>query len=234
MSKSKFITSESIEINRSQIEPAKYNPRKISEEAKKKLKANIKRMGVMGGIVWNKRSGRLVGGHQKLMILDELQKYDRETKENDYTIRVEAVDLSDQEEIEQNIFLNNKNAQGEFDNDILSTLLNDIEVKNTGLDDFDLNLLGFELPSFEIDEVEPEALEEIKPKSKKEKKEDIKAKKEASTEKAVNTAREGNTYVMLSFNDYQGKEEFMKRFDLDSNANVISGDDFAEQIERIY
>jgi hypothetical protein len=39
---------------------------------------------------------------------------------------------------------------------------------------------------------------------------------------------------MLSFNDYQGKEEFMKRFDLDSNANVISGDDFAEQIERIY
>jgi hypothetical protein len=234
VSKSKFITSESIEINRSQIEPAKYNPRKISEEAKKKLKANIKRMGVMGGIVWNKRSGRLVGGHQKLMILDELQKYDRETKENDYTIRVEAVDLSDQEEIEQNIFLNNKNAQGEFDNDILSTLLNDIEVKNTGLDDFDLNLLGFELPSFEIDEVEPEPLEEIKPKSKEEKKEDIKAKKEASTEKAVNTAREGNTYVMLSFNDYQGKEEFMKRFDLDSNANVISGDDFAEQIERIY
>ncbi|MDR0266055.1 MAG: ParB N-terminal domain-containing protein [Sphingobacterium sp.] len=234
MSKSKFITSESIEINRSQIEPAKYNPRKISEEAKKKLKANIKRMGVMGGIVWNKRSGRLVGGHQKLMILDELQKYDRETNENDYTIRVEAVDLTDQEEIEQNIFLNNKNAQGEFDNDILSTLLNDIEVKNTGLDDFDLNLLGFELPSFEIDEVEPEPLEEIKPKSKEEKKEDIKAKKEASTEKAVNTAREGNTYVMLSFNDYQGKEEFMKRFDLDSNANVISGDDFAEQIERIY
>jgi hypothetical protein len=234
VSKSKFITSESIEINRSQIEPAKYNPRKISEEAKKKLKANIKRMGVMGGIVWNKRSGRLVGGHQKLMILDELQKYDRETNENDYTIRVEAVDLTDQEEIEQNIFLNNKNAQGEFDNDILSTLLNDIEVKNTGLDDFDLNLLGFELPSFEIDEVEPEPLEEIKPKSKEEKKEDIKAKKEASTEKAVNTAREGNTYVMLSFNDYQGKEEFMKRFDLDSNANVISGDDFAEQIERIY
>ncbi|MGJ1414099.1 ParB N-terminal domain-containing protein [Sphingobacterium multivorum] len=234
MSKNKYITSESIEINRSQIEPAKYNPRKISEEAKKKLKANIKRMGVMGGIVWNKRSGRLVGGHQKLMILDELQKYDRETKENDYLIRVEAVDLSDKEEIEQNIFLNNKNAQGEFDNDILSTLLNDIEVKNTGLDDFDLNLLGFELPSFEIDEVEPEPLEEIKPKSKEEKKEDIKAKKEASTEKAVNTAREGNTYVMLSFNDYQGKEEFMKRFDLDPNANVISGDEFAENIERIY
>lgn len=234
MNKNKYITSESIEINRSQIEPAKYNPRKISEEAKKKLKANIKRMGVMGGIVWNKRSGRLVGGHQKLMILDELQKYDRETKENDYLIRVEAVDLSDQEEIEQNIFLNNKNAQGEFDNDILSTLLNDIEVKNTGLDDFDLNLLGFELPSFEIDEVEPKPLEEIKPKSREEKKEDIKAKKEASTEKAVNTAREGNTYVMLSFNDYQGKEEFMKRFDLDPNANVISGDEFAENIERIY
>lgn len=234
MIKNKYITSESIEINRSQIEPANYNPRKISEEAKKKLKANIKRMGVMGGIVWNKRSGRLVGGHQKLMILDELQKYDRETKENDYLIRVEAVDLSDQEEIEQNIFLNNKNAQGEFDNDILSTLLNDIEVKNTGLDDFDLNLLGFELPSFEIDEVEPEPLEEIKPKSKEEKREDIKAKKEASTEKSVNTAREGNTYVMLSFNDYQGKEEFMSRFDLDPNANVISGDEFAENIERIY
>ncbi|WGQ15595.1 hypothetical protein [Sphingobacterium faecium] len=232
MSKSKYTTSESIEISRSEIEPAKYNPRKISDEAKKKLKANIKRMGVMGGIVWNRRTGRLVGGHQKLLILDELQKYDRETNENDYLIRVEAVDLSDQEEIEQNIFLNNKNAQGEFDNDILSSLLSDIEIKNTGLDDFDLNLLGFELPNFDVEEVEPEPLEEIK--SKADKKDDIKAKKEASTEKAVNTAREGNTYVMLSFNDYQSKEQFMDRFSLDPNTNVIDGDEFADQIERIY
>src|SRR5690606_28999715 len=123
MKVSKYISSQVGEINRSEINLASYNPRKISDNARKLLKANIKRLGVMGGIVWNERTGNLVGGHQKLSILDELQKYDPQTKENDYLIRVEKVSLDDKEEKEQNIFLNNKNAQGEFDKDILKDLI---------------------------------------------------------------------------------------------------------------
>lgn len=47
--------SESRELSRSQISLADYNPRKLSPEARKRLKANIKRIGLAGGIVWNER-----------------------------------------------------------------------------------------------------------------------------------------------------------------------------------
>lgn len=233
MKVSKYISSQVVEINRSEINLASYNPRKISDNARKLLKANIKRLGVMGGIVWNEQTGNLVGGHQKLSILDELQKYDSETKENDYLIRVEKVSLDDKEEKEQNIFLNNKNAQGEFDKDILKGLIDDIDFKSAGLDEVDLNLLGIQLDDFKFEELdeEPEPLELTKPAQKKA---DIQEKKEAIKQDNAKRIEEGETYVMLSFNDYKAKAEFMDRFDLDPMENIIVGEDFAEQIERIY
>lgn len=233
MKVSKYISSEVVEIKRSEINPASYNPRKISESAKKLLKANIKRLGVMGGIVWNARTGNLVGGHQKLYILDELHKYNPETKENDYLIRVEKVDLDEKSEKEQNIFLNNKNAQGEFDRDILKELIDDIDYKYAGLEEADLNLLGIELESFKFEEIdeEPEPLELTKPAQKKA---EIKEKKEAIKQDNIKRVEEGDTYVMLSFNDHKAKAEFMQRFDLDPMENIIVGEDFADMIERVY
>src|SRR5690606_18075683 len=167
---------------------APYNPRKISDEAKKLLKANIKRLGVMGGIVWNEKTGNLVGGHQKVKILDELHKYNAETNENDYTLRVEKVNLTPTEEKEQNIFLNNKNAQGEYDRDVLGDIIADIDFKLAGLDDSDLNFLGVQLDDYQMEEIEPEPLE-LK-KTAKEKKDDILGKKEAIRETNIKRVEE--------------------------------------------
>lgn len=234
MKLSKYISSEVVEIQRSQITFADYNPRIISDEARKHLKANIKRLGVMGGIVWNELTTNLVGGHQKVKILDELHKYDIESQENDYTIRVEKVKLNIKEEIEQNIFLNNKNAQGEYDRDLLGDLIADIDYKLAGLDDYDLNLSGIGLESFQLEDEEPEPLELKKgAKTPEERKADMKDKKEKSREVINDRMQEGETYVMLSFNDFKGKSEFMHRFDLDPMENIISGDEFSDQIERI-
>ena len=47
-------------IHRSKINFADYNPRILTAATKKKLKANITKMGIMGGIVWNERTGNLV------------------------------------------------------------------------------------------------------------------------------------------------------------------------------
>lgn len=134
--------AETREVHRSEITLAAYNPRKISEEARKQLKANLKRVGLMGGIVWNETTGNLVSGHQKVGIMDELNKYNPQTHENDYKLRVEVVHLSEKEEKEQNLFMNNRAVQGEFDDDMLIRLLGDIDYKNAGFNSFDMEMLG--------------------------------------------------------------------------------------------
>mgnify|MGYP002624879425 CR=1 FL=1 len=140
--KSKIQQAESRLVLRSQIRLAEYNPRRISEDARKALKANLKRLGLMGGIIWNEDTGNLVGGHQKVQIIDEVNRYNPETKENDYEIRVEVVHLSEKEEMEQNMFLNNKAVQGDFDDDLLRNVLRQIDHTAAGFNDFDLDMLG--------------------------------------------------------------------------------------------
>ena len=131
-------------IMRSIINFAAYNPRKISDEARKKLKANLKRVGLLGGIVWNKRSGNLVSGHQRVGIMDEVNGYVQDTHANDYPIKVEVVDLDDKTEKEQNLFMNNRSVQGEFDDDMLRELIEDIDIDLAGFNDFDLEMLGID------------------------------------------------------------------------------------------
>ena len=76
MELSKYIKSESVELNRSAIHFADYNPRKLSDESRKTLKRGIKKFGLVGGIVVNKRTGlTVVSGHQRLSVMDELQKF---------------------------------------------------------------------------------------------------------------------------------------------------------------
>ena len=73
MELSKYIKSESMELNRSAIHFADYNPRKLSDESRKTLKRGIKKFGIVGGIVVNKRAGlTVVSGHQRLAVMDEL------------------------------------------------------------------------------------------------------------------------------------------------------------------
>lgn len=142
MKESKIKQPESREIQRSQINFANYNPRKITPEARKKLKANLKRVGILGGVVWNEVTGNLVSGHQRVSVIDEVNRYNSETNENDYLIRVEVVQMDEKTEKEQNVFMNNRNVQGDFDSDMLKDLLDGIDYNLAGLDDFDLNMLG--------------------------------------------------------------------------------------------
>ena len=58
--------AEQITVRRSDIHAAPYNPRKITPEAAKLLKDNLKRVGLLGGIVWNRTTGNIVSGHQKV------------------------------------------------------------------------------------------------------------------------------------------------------------------------
>lgn len=143
MELSKYIKFQQAELNRSAIHFAGYNPRKITEEAKKTLKRGMKKFGLVGGIVVNKRSGfTVVGGHQRLAVMDDLQKYKEGDASTDYKVRVDVVDLDEPQEKELNILLNNPNAQGNWDYDALASLIPDIDWKDAGLTDADLNMIG--------------------------------------------------------------------------------------------
>ena len=62
-------------IKRSQIKLAAYNPRTITDEARKRLKKGLKKFGLVQPLVWNETTGVLVSGHPRLSILDETYKY---------------------------------------------------------------------------------------------------------------------------------------------------------------
>jgi len=54
----------------SEIQPAPYNPRKITDEQSQILKRSMEKYGDLSGIVVNLRTSHLVGGHQRIKQLD--------------------------------------------------------------------------------------------------------------------------------------------------------------------
>lgn len=152
MGKNRIKQAEVRNVMRSEIQFAEYNPRFITEDAYKGLKANLKKRGLMGGIVWNETTGNLVSGHQRVTAMDEVNKYDPENPETDYELRVEVVQLTDTEEKEQNMFMNNPKVQGEFDNNLVREMFladSSINFKNVGFDDLDMQMMGIDLISNE-------------------------------------------------------------------------------------
>ncbi len=74
-------------INRADIKNAAYNPRIMDKEAKKRLKKGLQQHGLVSAITWNKRTGNLVGGHQRLEQLDALE------KNKNYSLDVCVIDV---------------------------------------------------------------------------------------------------------------------------------------------
>jgi ParB-like chromosome segregation protein Spo0J len=56
----------------SELIPAPYNPRAISPEALAGLRGSVERFGLVEPVVWNRRTGRVVGGHQRLKVLQQM------------------------------------------------------------------------------------------------------------------------------------------------------------------
>lgn len=120
------------------INPAKYNPRldlQPGDSEYEKIKRSIQEFGLVETLVWNKGTGNLVGGHQRLKVLKELG----------YTeAKVSVVDLPEEKEKALNVALNK--IQGDWDYAKLKDLLEELD---TGT--FDIELTGFDAP--EIDEL---------------------------------------------------------------------------------
>lgn len=245
----KYFNSKPVELKRSQIKPASYNPRTISDEGRKQLKRSIKLYGVVGGIVVNQATGyTIVGGHQKVAVLDELNKYDKSTNENDYTLRVELINVDEKTEKQLNITLNNPNVGGNWDFDALAKLVPDIDWKDAGLTDADLNMIGVDyLLQTEEENSIADALSDMMAPVTDQKEADKAAKqleraekiahrkevKQKVKENAQKQAESMDAYVMLSFDTYEAKAAFCERFGYDPYSKFIKGEVFDEQVEII-
>lgn len=121
-------------VNISDINPAPYNPRvdlQPDDPEYQKLKKSMTTFGYVDPIIWNEKTGNLVGGHQRFKILIA-----QGLKE----VEVSTVSLSLEQEKLLNLALNR--ISGRWDEDKLAVLLE--ELKKTP--DFDLVLTGFDSP----------------------------------------------------------------------------------------
>lgn len=229
----------SIKIERSKLTPHPLNPRHITESARQLLKKSIKLNGVVGGIVFNRQTGFIVGGHQRLSVLDEINKYDG-TIETDYFLNVEVIDIDKKAEKELMIMLNSQSAQGTFDDELMRQLIKDIDYKNAGLDEFDLNYYGVPIPELENNSIADELntlyqpIAEQNEIEKEARKEAVKEAKKDIQEKAIEKAKNMTAYITLSFDNYQNKTAFCRRFGIPDDATIIKGEEYSDKVEVTY
>ena len=125
--------------------PADYNPRKDlkpGDAEYEKLKRSIEQFGYVEPVIWNRLTGRVVGGHQRLKVL-----MDMGMSEVDCVV----VELPEEKEKALNIALNK--ISGEWDKDKLALLITDLQGA-----DFDVSLTGFD-PA-EIDDLFKDSLKD--------------------------------------------------------------------------
>lgn len=207
---------EIVEIKRHQIKNAPYNPRTIKAENKKKLKNNLAEVGLLAPIIWNETTGNVVSGHQRLKILDEL------ATEKDYTLTVSKVKLSEKTEKEQNLFMNNKGAQGEYDLDLLAQMYEDEAI------DFEKG--GFDIPEIkdmfgeDITAMHSEDLAYMSEKYKQGM--ELRKKRQAKSDKD----EDNQFFVVLIFETQEERDFYLRTYNLPEK-QYQNGRVFMEQLE---
>jgi hypothetical protein len=160
------------------LKPSVYNPRKISEKKLDMMGKSMKEFGDLSGIVFNRRTGNLMGGHQRKKHFDpswpvEKQDFTDEvgtvargwvkTPFGDWVYR--EVDWDEKKEKAANVAANRHS--GEWDYPLLKDLISEIDdgsfqIELVGFEESELNSIfdyeTLKLPSPEFDEKEGQIL----------------------------------------------------------------------------
>ena len=125
-------------IRATKMKAVKYNPRKDlkpGDAEYEKLRRSIEEFGYVEPVIWNQRTGNIVGGHQRFKVLTALG-YNE--------IECVVLDIDEIREKALNVALNK--ISGEFDIPLLTDLL-----RGLGEEGFDVSLTGFD--AVELDEL---------------------------------------------------------------------------------
>ncbi len=134
-----------------QINIAEYNPRvdlDADDPDMQRISASINAFGIVVPLVWNERSGNLVGGHQR--IKDYLARGWTD-------IEVSVVDLDEDDEVALNVALNN--SHGRNDDPKLHAILAELPDEQTKAAGYDKERLAELLASCSDPTPPPEAVE---------------------------------------------------------------------------
>ena len=208
--KSKFQKFKTADIKRSKIKKADYNPRKITEANKKRLRKAIKEHGLVMPIIWNEKTGNCVSGHQRLTVLDSIH------KKKDYELTVAIINVDEKEEIKINVLLNNENLMGEFDGLMMAEIKDiapDLDFKqDLGFEQFDLDVM------FGGEYKETEDIEEAREYSQ-----ELANRKKEYNEKVASRSNkisidDDNYTITLIFDNNEIKEEWCLKKGIDPKA----------------
>ncbi len=143
MAKTKYQSASVELVWRSTLKEHPLNPRKLSAAAQKKLRASVKEIGVMDTPVFNRQTGNIVGGHQRLHTIDFLEKFavTEDGVKNDYQVEVSVVDMTPEQEAKALVRLNNQNLQGSWDAELLAELGKQVSFEEMGFERIDLEFL---------------------------------------------------------------------------------------------
>lgn len=218
MNKSKYQKYIIETINRSEIKNADYNPRFIDDRAKKKLKKALKEHGLIEPIIWNKKTGNLVGGHQRLEQLDSLE------GNQNYDLDVSVIFVDEKEEAILNVQLNNPSMQGEWDLEKLADMKLDfnIDFEEFGFDPVEIDFM------YDGDDRFTELFDPPEVEATKEQIAQVKEARDKGRE-AMKDLNNAGFYAMVVFNNEKEKETFYKRINVPVYEEVIT----VPQIERI-
>lgn len=205
--------SETRIIKRSKINLNPINPKRHSDERVKLQKKNLQKVGFLGGIVWNEKSGNLIDGHRRIKAMDLHYKYDG-TSSTDYNVKVEVVNLDDKAEKEQLTYMAVGNTKPDID--LIADYINDIDYSDVGLSEAELNdilsISGIDdiRLSDSLDNLLSSPVKESKRLDRTDEEKKAHMKEVKQQVKAVAKERQLNeeAYIMLSFSSYEAKADF--------------------------
>lgn len=190
----------------------------MDPESEKRLRKGIREYGLVAPITWNRRTGNIVGGHQRLKQLDVLE------KSEDYDLTVAVIDVDEREEAKINVQLNNPSMQGDWDFDKLADMTDqfDLTMEDMGFSKLDIDLM------FDGDERFSDLYQTPEVEATEEQIDEIRSSRESSKER-LKEANNINWYTTIVFEDEKDRAEFHKRISVPVTEEYVT----REQVERL-
>lgn len=230
----KIKQSETRTIWRSQINLNPINPKRHNDAQVETQKRNLKKVGFLGGIVWNELSGNLIDGHRRIKALDIIHKYDG-SEESNYEVKVEAVQMDEKTEKEQLTYMAVGNTKPDLD--LIANYIEDIDYTDLGLSDNEIqDILSFN----DVANIEMVTIDDLfGPKTKKTREEEeeeteddyetrkahMKEVKEQVKLKAEEEGLRQSAFITLSFSTFEAKQDFCDLLGVDAYATMAKGEE---------
>jgi len=229
-------TSETRIIKRSDIRKNPLNPKIHREDRIKTQEKNLKKVGYLGGIVWNETSGNLIDGHRRISAMDLYYGYDG-TPETDYEVKVEVVHMNEQEEKQQLAYM----AAGDtsYNLDLLANFADEIDLGEIGLDQSEIDdILNIatggseETPDLFGEMLKPtKAVPEKGSEEYEANKAKVKEGKAKTREIAQRDALNDAAHITLSFSSYDNFVAFCDMMGIAPDAKFAKGEELLKMFE---